>query len=136
MTEDDAIERFGLPAAKEDRLEVISLLDGELAKLPAGEADESLIKCLAAQLFSIGEVEDSLRIWQAKSASFDLMCGLKVQFLCDAGIEQTREYLAGHASEGAKEALKYLDECIAADDFAGWSPEQWLERTRRYYGMA
>ena len=136
MTDDDAIARFGLPAAKEDRLEIRSLLESELAKIPAGEADESLIKCLAAQLFSIGEVEDSLRIWQAKASSFDLMCGLDVQFLCGAGVEPTRGYLVDEDSDEAREALKYLDECIAADDFTDWTPGQWVEQTRRYYGIA
>jgi len=134
MTDDNAIERFGLPAARGHRGELRSLLEAELAKIAEGEADESLIKCLAAQLFSIGEVEDSLRIWQAKSASFDLMCGLDVQFLCGAGIEQTRGYLAGHDSGEAREVLKYLDECIAAGDFADWTPGQWIEQTRCYYG--
>ncbi|HEY1122021.1 MAG TPA: hypothetical protein VGE67_10490 [Haloferula sp.] len=135
MTDDDAIERFGLPAAKGHRRELCDLLEAELAKLPTDEADQPLIHCLAAQLFSIGEVEDSLRIWRAKAASFDLMCGLDVQFLCGAGIERTRDFLVSEDSSDAKEALKYLDGCIGTGDLADWTPELWVENSRRYYGL-
>ena len=135
MTDDDAIERFGLPAAKGHRRDLCDLLEAELSKVAEGEADEALIKCLVAQLFSIGEVEDSLRIWEAKAASFDLMCGLDVQFLCGAGIERTRDYLVSGDSRDAKDALKYLNECIGTGDFAEWTPELWVENSRRYYGL-
>lgn len=135
MNDDDAIKQFGLPSSPAHRAAIRSAFEAELIKEAAEEGDHELIKCLSAQLFSIGNVEDSLLIWQAKSDSFDLMCGLDVQFLCGAGVEATKNFLREVDTEPSTEALKYLDECIEAGDFDDWSPQKWISYYRFYYRL-
>lgn len=135
MNDEDAIKQFGLPAAQEHRNAIRAVFEAEMVKEADEEGDHELIKCLSIQLFSIGNVEDSMLIWQAKSDSFDLMCGLDVQFLCGAGVDDTREYLRSQDSESAAEALKCLEECIATGDFDGWTPDKWVRYYRFYYHL-
>ncbi len=135
MTDEDAIKQFGLPSTPEHRDSIRAAFEAEMVKEAAEEGDQELIKCLSIQLFSIGSVEDSMLIWKAKSDSFDLMCGLDVQFLCGAGVEATCEYLSGLESESAAEALKYIGECIDAGDFEGWTPDKWVSYYRSYYNL-
>ena len=135
MTDEEAIKQFGLPSPAEHRNAIRSAFEAEMVKEASEEGDQELIKCLAILLFSIGNVEDSMLIWQAKSESFDLMCGLDVQFLCGAGIEETRTHFRNIGSEEGAEALKYLDECIEAGDFEGWTPDKWVRYYRFYYHL-
>lgn len=135
MTDEDAIKQFGLPSAPEYRDAIRAAFEAEMVKEDAEEGDHELIKCLSVQLFSIGNVEDSLFIWKTKSSSFDFMLGLDVQFMCGAGVEDTKEYLRGLKSEVGAEALEYLEECIDGGDFDDWTPEKWISYYRFYYHL-
>jgi len=99
------------------------------------EHDVELLRCLVVQLFSIGNVEDSILIWQVKSSNFDLGCGLDVQFLCGAGVEQTRKYLESAEPAMATKALAYLESCIQSGDFRGWTPLDSVVSHRQYLGL-
>ena len=135
MNCDEALDRFGLPSEPGHREALLVLLEEGRGKAGQGEEDADLLRCLCAQLLSIGDVRDSLPIWRAKSASFDLMCGLDVQFLCGAGVNATRAYLGSIGTKESDEALECLDQCVAAGDFMDWSPEQCVLFYRRYFSV-
>jgi hypothetical protein len=100
-----------------------SVFEAELVKEAAEEGGHELIKCLSAQLVWIGNAENSLLIWQAKSDDFDLMCGLDVQFLCGVGVEVTKDHLRGTDSEeewGRSDAWCNL----GWSDCLWWDPRQ------------
>ncbi len=87
------------------------------------------------QLFSCGHLEDVLLIWSAKRSGFDLGCSLDVQFLCGAGLEETKRFLAAKGSREANEALEYILECEAAEDFDRFTPARYVDVYRRYFGV-
>src|SRR4051794_41965527 len=68
---DAALARFGLPARPEDRDAIIAALDEQMALEADERGDQFLIRLLCAQLFSLGRVEDSLRVWRAQACHFD-----------------------------------------------------------------
>lgn len=131
MNEDECLLRYGLrPSAGDlerirELLEARTVLEGERQ----GDGDTELMKLCCVQLFNAGDLGDVLRIWQAKSASWDAHCSIDVQLLCGAGLPETRAYLAAEGSEDAAAALEYLLSCEAAGDFAGFSVR---ERSRWY----
>jgi hypothetical protein len=77
------------------------------------------VRCL--QLFNAGQPQDIQNIWQAKASSWDAHCAIDVQLLCGTGLESTRTHLAADGSAEARKAREYLDECVAAGDFDGFS---------------
>src|SRR4051812_21157948 len=129
-----ALIRFGLPAKPADRSAIIAALQEQIC-LEADEAgDQFLMRLLCAQLFSLGEVEDSLLVWEAKSCNFDTHCAIDVQFLCGAGLERTREFLRADGSDAARDALAYIAKCES--DFADFSVERVLRQAREFYQAA
>jgi len=94
VTYEEALQEFGLPASPLDRQAIRHLLEVETDQERRGKGQPEILRTLCGQLFSIGNVEDSLLIWQAKTSSFDSMCGLDVQFLCGAGLDATKAFLA------------------------------------------
>ena len=98
------------------------------------EDDLALLCCV--RLFSRGQLEDVLRIWAAKRSGFDLGCSLDVQFLCGAGLEETKRFLEIQTFREANQALKYIQKCEAAGDFVNFTPEVYLDIYRRYFGVA
>jgi hypothetical protein len=40
------------------------------------------MKLCCVQLFNAGDLDDVLRVWAAKRASFDVGCSIDVQLLC------------------------------------------------------
>ena len=133
---DAALARFGLPARAADRDEIARLLREEIRREWDGRADHLLMRVLCAQLFSIGRVEDSLLVWEAKSSGFDPMCGIDVQFLCGAGLEETKGYLRAVGTDPALAARDYIIKCEAADDFADFSVDQVLGWAKHFYRVA
>lgn len=85
-----ALSRFGLPARPEDRDAIIAALEVQRGLEASEDSDLFLMRLLCVQLFSLGRSEDSLRIWRAKSSSFDASCEIDVPFLCGAGLEDTK----------------------------------------------
>ena len=59
--------------------------------------------------------------------------GIDVQFLCGAGLEQTREFLRGVGTDDAMEALAYIAKCVTTGDFANFTVERELEAVRDNY---
>jgi hypothetical protein len=135
MTYEEALQEFGLPASVHDRQAIRHVLEEEIFQARAGKSQKEILRTLCVQLFSIGRVEDCLLIWNAKTSSFDSMCGLDVQFLCGAGLEAAKVFLAASTAPEAKKALDYLKECEKSGDFDGWMPEKTLTFHRSYYHL-
>ena len=135
MTYHQALQRFGLPTLPIHREEIRYLLTEEIERGRRGEQGEEMLRTLCVQLFSLEAVEDSLLIWDAKECNFDSHCGLDVQFLCGAGLQPTKEFLAVSTLPTAAEALGYLCRCEEGGDFEGFSPPVWISEYRRYYNL-
>jgi hypothetical protein len=135
MTHDDAIQMFGLPAARADRDRIHRLLWQVIRREHPAENRVELLRVLCVQLFSLGMVEDSLLIWEAKQSDFDAGCGIDVQFLCGGGLEATKNFLTESRTMIANEALRYLTDCELAGDFRGFSPSLVVTQYRRYYHL-
>jgi hypothetical protein len=132
MTDEESLARFGLPADIADRHAIRAAFIAELAR---PEIDHELILCLAVQLFSIGDVPDSLLIWQAKRRNMDLGWSIDVQLLCGAGVEATRNFLSASQDEQASQVLDYLESCIADGDFENWTVTDWISGYQSYYDL-
>ncbi|GHO81168.1 hypothetical protein KSD_89390 [Ktedonobacter sp. SOSP1-85] len=65
----------------------------------------------------LAQVEDVGLLWEAKTTSFDTMCGFDVQFLVGAGVASTVSYLQSIQEEWAQDALTYIEESQKAGDF-------------------
>src|SRR5215468_9287385 len=134
MTATESLKRFGLVPADDALPEIRVLLAQEAAAEREGitrEDDLTLLCCV--QLFSRGLLEDVLRIWDAKQAGMDLGIMLDVQFLCGAGLDATKRFLASQHSDSAREALEYIVRCEATGDFEKFSPQTHLQQYRHYF---
>jgi hypothetical protein len=126
-----ALNRFGLPARQADRTDIIAALHEQIRLAKAGAEDQDLMRLLCAQLFSLGVVEDSLLVWEAKSANFDCHMAISVRFLCGAGYDQTKHFLNLRDDEAARDALKYISGCDP--DFADFSVEHVVRNAQAYF---
>jgi hypothetical protein len=135
MTYEEALQEFGLPASPKHCNDIRSLLVEETERERRGKGQEEILRTLCVQLFSIGDPEDALLIWSAKNSSFDMGCGLDIQFLCGAGLEATKAFLAASAASEASRALGCLMECEKSGDFRNWSPQKTLTAYRAYYRL-
>jgi hypothetical protein len=137
MTYQELFQKFGLPASPHSRDEICQLLSQEIEREREGSAeiDREVSRMLCLQLFSLGIAADALLIWDAKESSFDAHFGIDVQFLCGAGLEATKAFLAGSRAPSASDALEYLTECEQAGDFADWTPQSRIDQYRRYYSL-
>jgi hypothetical protein len=135
MTYEEVLSRFGVPASLSDRNEIRRLLADEVELGRREEDREEMLRILCVLLFSLGVVEDALLIWDAKQSNFDAGCGLDIQFLCGAGLQATKDFLAITSAPTAPAALAYLNKCERGGDFEEFSPQEWLSHYRRYYGL-
>jgi hypothetical protein len=142
VNETDIIERFGVPPRHEDLPEIRHELAvaTELAHSDNDAGDTLVMKALCFLLVTAGQVEDSIAIWRAKTASFDAQCSIDVQLLCGAGFDETRRYLERIDSNEARAALSYLMECDGAGDFEGHDEPggrlaELIASYQRYYGL-
>jgi len=62
-------------------------------------------------------IEDSIRIWNAKTTDFDTFCYVDIQLVPFAGLDTTIDYLKSLKSKEAEDALKYIMDCKASGDF-------------------
>jgi hypothetical protein len=134
MTAEESLAKFGLTPADESLPAIRALLAKEAEAERRGtmrEDDLALLCCV--QLFSRGQLEDVLRIWDAKRSGMDLGSAIDVQFLCGAGLDETKAFLG--KQETAAGTLRYLKECEEAGDFRGFSPADHLEHYRAYFGV-
>ena len=135
MNPSNALQKFGLPSSAEHREAILDAIESQLNMVFEGDPDAELGRCLVAQLFSIGAVEDSLVIWRMKSSGFDCACGIDVQFVCGAGVDETIRFLEQSNDPDAAEALDYLRGCIGSGDFDSWTPAIHVGYYRYYYGL-
>lgn len=84
-------------------------------------------------VISLGQLEDTRLIWQAKRLSMDSFFMIDVQLLCGAGLEATQLYLLEMDEEEAVAELAYLEKCEAAGDFEDFSKEVWMKQAKLYY---
>ena len=133
MTAEEALSEYGLVPRETDVPELRKRLAEELAQYSWETGNDDLIKVFCVQLFAHGRVEDSLLIWQAKNASFDLSCSVDVQLVCGAGLQATKEFLERQSTKEASDALRYICDCEKTGDFRGFSPAGHLEFYKEYY---
>jgi hypothetical protein len=137
MTEDECLQRFGLSPEPEDVAEIRDLLRQQAAveRESQGCGDTMLMKLLCIQLFSVGDVNDTLAIWNAKTASMDADCSIDVQLLCGDGLAETKTFLTAASSDQSQAALNRILEREAAGDFEDFSREDLLTFYKSYYGI-
>ena len=135
MKIEEIIIEFGIKIKFADLEKIRNLLDRqiELESKGQGNGDTELMKLFCVQLFGFGAPGDILRIWRAKSASFDASVSIDVQLLCGAGLEATKLYLRSRAESTAAEALSQIAKCESAGDFEHFDPELALSRYEAYY---
>jgi len=63
------------------------------------------------------QIEDCLKIWEAKNIDFDTYCGLDVQLMPFAGVTETIEFLKLQKNADAEKALLYIVKCNNCGDF-------------------
>lgn len=138
MNIDESLKRFGLVPPDSALAEIRALLakEAELERLGRSrerEGDLAVLCCV--QLFSRGLLEDVLRIWNAKQSGFDLGSSLDIQFLCGAGLEETKRYLASSTEPAAAAALRRLIGSEEAGMFDGFTPQGHVDYYRQYFGL-
>lgn len=97
---------------------VIALVDKiiQMRKQLDGVSGESIM--LACYLLGLhNEIEDCLKIWEAKTVDFDTYCYIDIQLMPFAGVDETIAFLKTQTSKNAVEALEYVTDCKTAGDF-------------------
>ncbi len=134
MTIEESIAKYGLRPVEKDLADIRAILaDDVQAEFDGRGREDDLALLCCVQLFSAGLPDDSLVIWAAKSASFDLDCYLSIQLLCGAGLEKTKKYLATHPDAKAKDALNSILESEKWDDFENFVPEAYMTYHEQYF---
>lgn len=62
-------------------------------------------------------VEDCLKIWEAKRIDFDSHCYVDGQLVVFKGVEETIRYLKGIQNDQASKAIEYIESVQKAGDF-------------------
>jgi hypothetical protein len=128
----DVLEALNRTLRDEDRRLILYLLDQEVRyhkSLPGGVYES--IKLCAYLLFRLGYVEDSLSIWHAKTTNFDTHCGVDVQLLVAAGVEETLAWLKLNDAPEALSAVGWIEACRKTGDFN--NPDGYREFAKRYF---
>jgi hypothetical protein len=103
-----------------DRPFALALLNRliELRKDTSNEISMYDLMLASFLLGTHGQVEDCLKVWEAKRVDFDTYCGVDIQLVPFAGVDQTIAFLQTQTdNEEAKKALKYVLECAKCGDF-------------------
>lgn len=135
MDVDEWLRTYGLNVENSRLDDIRAALAAQTAKeaLEQGSGDTEFMRLCCCQLFRAGLVRDVLPIWEAKSASMDAGCSIDVQFLCGAGIDNTKQFLAEQQSALASKALNRILACEKSGDFQGFSVEQYSRQIEKYY---
>lgn len=130
-----SIERFGVIASKDSKDKILVILDNEIAKESSsqGEGDTELMRLCCIQLFSMQDLSNVLKIWEAKKSSYDADSSIEIRLLCGAGLDETKEFLTNSNDSEASNALEAIKESESFDDFMGFSVEEELEEYEYYY---
>lgn len=105
---------------EKDRDFVINLLDTFISiRQDDGDMpyEDLMLACYILGLHN--QVEDSLKIWEAKNADFDTYCGLDIQLVPFAGVEKTIAFLKTQTTQEGKDAFDYVHKCAECGDFNG-----------------
>jgi hypothetical protein len=92
----------------------------EIRNLPYPDGYDMGIDTLMLSSYILGlhqNIEDCLKIWEAKTIDFDTFCGHDIELVLFAGLEETITYLKKNKSEEAESALEYIEECRETSDF-------------------
>ncbi|CAM2977609.1 hypothetical protein HP548_31275 [Paenibacillus taichungensis] len=130
MNEEKVLELYGLDPDTKYRQQIRELLQQEIENQEA--VDHEYLKTLCIMLFCIGNVEDTVLIWQAKRKNQDTGSYIDVQLLCGAGYEKTVTYLEQKDGDQVREQLNYLRQCEPYD-FVDFSKEEWVSYYKQYY---
>ncbi|MBS2032327.1 MAG: hypothetical protein JST54_30790 [Deltaproteobacteria bacterium] len=132
------LARFGLQITPEDADDIRAILHQQVQaeRASQGDGDTELMRLCCVQLFGLGQLDDVLRIWEAKTASFDTFGGFDMEYLLGAGLDATKRFLAGHGSSEAQRALARIAECERAGNFDGYSPAKQMTFYERYYRVS
>lgn len=95
--------------------------------------DNELPKLCCLQLFSLGNVADSLLIWKAKESGFDAHLYIDIQLVCGAGFDETKDFLVNQNTPEAGGLLAYLIQCENSGDFDDFSIESKIKEYREYF---
>ena len=131
--EEKLIKKYTLSPAADKRQEIIALFKEEMAI--ENITDHEYLKTLCILLFSIGNVTDSMLIWQAKKKDFDAGSYIDIQLLCGAGIQETKQFLKKENSSDSIAALQAIESAEIAGDFDDFNKSEHLEFYHRYYGI-
>jgi hypothetical protein len=135
MTRDEQIdkqlEKYSLTPEPKYAAEIREIIYQELNN--QDREDNEILKLCCIQLFSIGNVEDSLLIWRAKESSFDASCYIDIQLTCGAGFEETKDFLSKQNTPNTEKIFNYLLMCEKAGDFDAFSVESQIREYRQYF---
>ena len=112
----DLVEYFDKNKNRKFALEFLTLLTKLRQNPDIGISGDSLMLACYI-LVKHNQIEDCLKVWEAKRIDFDTFCYVDIQLVAFAGVQQTIEYLKTQTSEEAKQALEYVIECSEAGDF-------------------
>lgn len=104
---------------QQDREFALSLINNCIAiRKQSGEEMPAETLMLACYILGLhNQIEDCLKIWEAKEIDFDTHCGLDIQLLPFAGVDQTITFLKEQTGAEAQEAFKYTTRCAGCGDF-------------------
>jgi hypothetical protein len=114
-----------------DRSLLRFLLEQEIAYHKTAWGIFESIRLCGFLLFVLAQVEDVALLWEAKTTSFDTMCGFDTQFLVGAGVAPTLAYLQFIQEEWAQEARTYIEEGQKTGDFDDL--ERYRHEMQRYF---
>jgi hypothetical protein len=90
----------------------ISIRQDPNSKMPA---ENLMFACYILGLHN--NIEDSLKIWEAKNTDFDTYCGLDIQLVPFFGVKETIEFLSKQTTKEGKKAFEYVNKCSECGDF-------------------
>lgn len=135
MTRDEQIEeqleRYSLTPDAKYAVEIREVIYKEIAN--DEREDNEILKVCCMQLFYIGDVKDSLLIWDAKKSDWDAYAYLDIQYTCGAGLQETKDFLVEQNTSESKDLLDYLLSCEKSGNFDGFSVESQINEHHRYF---
>jgi hypothetical protein len=112
----ELVQYFNKNKNREFALEFLAFLTKLRQNPDIGISGDSLM--LACYILGKhNQIEDCLRVWEAKRIDFDTYCYVDIQLVPFAGVQETIAYLETQTSKEAKHALEYVVACSKAGDF-------------------
>jgi hypothetical protein len=112
----ELIDYFRVNDDRDFALQLLNkMVDFRTQKDKGMTSDSIMLACYLLGLHQ--NVDDCLKIWNAKTTDFDTFCGVDIQLVPFAGVDKTIDYLRGSNCKEAEEALKYVLDCKKSGDF-------------------